>query len=182
MSITVIFGMSRIFYSPSSVKMPQRRAVEAHNEYGKAHKGFVVCGVCHNVSFKKQWRDPARLPNYEYEIFIRGIDVSLCPACDMAAKGLYEGEVMVEGLSDDQGVEFVNLVRAYNARSKRHDSQHRILALEKSATAYRVRTSENQMAVKLGKKIAQTFGHGEVSIKHSREPFEVERVRVTFHR
>jgi len=111
---------------------------------------------------------------------VKGFDVGLCPACKMEAAGLFEGEIIVDKLPIEYEEELVNLIHTYARRTRAKDPQHRLIGLFKEKDRYRITLTENQMAAKLAKKIAHVFGHADLILSHSREPYEVERAYVRF--
>ncbi|MCR4330871.1 MAG: NMD3-related protein [Patescibacteria group bacterium] len=167
----------------SIFKKPEPNGVPKHDEYGRSHKGVAVCKKCHNVLFKKEWHRPGvQLSDQILLARKKGVHFVLCPSCTMIANKQYEGEVMVKNVPEKYEVELVNLIASYNEQAQKRDPQDRVITIEKSKKGYRVTTTENQLAVRLAKKIRSAFSKGRVAlhISHSSEPYEVERVVLTF--
>lgn len=170
--------MARIFSKPNLVKLPKSRTEE--QEFGKAKKGLRVCRTCGAFYFQKSWHHNA-------DAFIsrrEGKDISmvfvLCPACDMAKKGLYEGRVIIEHVPAQFMRDLPNFITAYCRRAFLRDSQHRLIAIEKSKSEIVITLTENQLAVKLAKKIKDTCNTPHLKIMHNKEPSDVSLVRVIF--
>lgn len=92
----------------------------------------------------------------------------------------FEGELFIENFPKDQEKNLLSLIKAFGKRATEHDPQDRIIETKKEKGAYRVTTTENQLAVRLGKKIRDAFRTIRLNISHTPEPTEVSRVIVTF--
>ena len=173
--------MNDIFRRRSVVKLPPRKNVEKHDQYGKEPQGLTRCPLCRNVHFKKKWLPSLRTAQ-KYErrkrLFIAGEE--LCPACHMVREHLFEGEIMVVQCPQHFREELLNLIRNYGARASSRDPQHRIIHIEHVPEGIRITTTENQLANRLSKKIRDVFNKVDVEMSYSREPYEVNRTRVTF--
>lgn len=175
--------MSKHFAHTNTLRQPQRHAEPKHNDHNvhgdRAHKGLTVCSDCKHIFFKKEWIHPEEFKGEPNNLEVH---YSQCPACFMAAKNLFEGEVVINDVPQKVESELRNLISAYGRRAMFRDSQHRILKIVNIGKAtLRIVTSENQLAVKLAKKISTVFrGITKIHISHRSEPFEVERVRLSF--
>ncbi len=162
----------------STRKLPPRKRVEQHEEYGRERGGLEICPDCLNVHFKKKWHHPgdlgaASLKNNRTKL-------TVCPACLMVKRHTFEGELWIEDVPERVAQELRNLIVAYGERAISKDPQDRIIYIENQPGGYRVTTTENQLAVKLGKKIKDVFRSVGLKINHAREPAEVSRVHLTF--
>ena len=94
----------------------------------------------------------------------------------------YEGEVIIKNVPEKYEVELINLIVSYNERAQKRDPQDRVITVEKYKEGYRFTTTENQLAVRLAKKIQSTFGKSRVDmhVSYSAEPYEVDRALLTF--
>lgn len=173
--------MTDIFRKRSSIKAPQRDREAKNEDYNRERKGIIECPTCHNVHFKKKWY--ASLNDLKQHVKNKELKIehsAPCPACTMIREHLFEGEIMIENFPATVERELVNLIRNYGERATEHDPQDRIIQIEEIPTGYRVTTTENQLAHRLAKKIKDVFNTVEIHFSHSKEPFEVSRVRVTF--
>ncbi|MFA6603407.1 MAG: hypothetical protein WCT10_01040 [Patescibacteria group bacterium] len=124
----------------------------------------AVCPDCRAVYSNKQWYSQFRAP--------AGISVSklpemLCSECKLKRqkRGDYAGEVMIEGVKDKALLaEIVQLVENVGRRAASRDPEERIVKIEKSAGKLRVLTSENQLAVSIGKQLDSARKGGRLSI------------------
>ncbi|MBU4353483.1 hypothetical protein L6251_01875, partial [Candidatus Parcubacteria bacterium] len=171
---------SQIFKFPSKIKLPKDKSESRHEEYGEAQKGLVICKRCHNVLFKKEWHHPESKPTEKFKFAGKKTYFVLCPACDMITKKLYEGDIIIENMPVKYESELAHLIAAYGARAQKRDPQDRVIAIEKRNSGFRVTTTENQLAVRLAKKIKEVFKKADIEIAHSEEPFEVGRIRIKF--
>jgi len=178
--------MNKLFKKQSAhsiVKNPERHKVSKHDEYHHSHKGVAVCKKCHNVLFRKEWHRPGvQLSDQILLARKKGVHFVLCPACTMVRNKMYEGELFIRNVPEKYEVELVNLIASYNERAQKRDPQDRVIKIEKRAGGYRVTTTENQLAVRLAKKIKSAFGRGRVDMRiaHSKEPYEVDRIYLAF--
>jgi NMD protein affecting ribosome stability and mRNA decay len=171
--------MTNAFYNNGSIRMPRRSAAERHEEYGVDGKGIEECPTCKNVYYQKRWvhsidvvkeKDPEAVVAKEM----------ICPACVMITEHLFEGEVTIEEIPENLKTDISGIINNFGTYSLEHDPQARIIDIEDSDTIMRVTTTENQMAERLGKKINSALKNSEISITHSKEPYEVTRVHITF--
>jgi NMD protein affecting ribosome stability and mRNA decay len=172
--------MTKIFKTRSSVKVPKSKTEQRHDEYGKAHKGFTVCRRCRNIFFKKEWHRPDNAVIRQARRDGKDVHYSLCPACTMIENHTYEGELLIKNLPPSHARELLFLIRAFGKRATLKDPQDRIIAVTKSRNGCRITTTENQLAVRLAKKIRDAFRASKIHISYSREPYEIDRVVLTF--
>ncbi len=159
----------------------QRKQVSQHEQFtGEAEKGIVLCERCHGVLYKKQWHhaDSKHVPVAK----LSGLPVHmrLCPACKMIINKQWEGEIFVEAIPQKYEAEVLHLAAAYGKRAEKHDSQDRIIEIKKENARYHIKTTENQLAVKLAKKIHQVFPKTELQISYAPDPYESARIVLKF--
>ncbi|OGD68373.1 hypothetical protein A3I18_01645 [Candidatus Campbellbacteria bacterium RIFCSPLOWO2_02_FULL_35_11] len=180
--------MPRLYKSQkerSISKAPVRNKEAVHDQYGHSEKGVAVCPVCKNVLFKKEWHHPdSKAFGKDFfakkDFLARDQHAKLCPACRMTKEGLYEGEVTIKDISPINRDELVNIIKAFAEREIKRDPQTRIIRMRKDRNSFTVTTTENQFAVKIGKHLHKVFKKTDLNISHSKEPYEVSRVEVTF--
>lgn len=81
----------------------------------------------------------------------------------------YEGEVILKKIPKNKMTEIAGLIRNIGKRGKARDSQDKIIKLEISANQIRVLTTENQLAVSIGKQVDRSHKGGKLEIKWSHE-------------
>lgn len=169
------------FRKTSSIKLPQRDREAEYEEYWREHKGIAKCPKCSNVHFKKRWY--ASEEDLRRRLKIKKLSIAetkLCQACKMIKEHTFEGEIFIEESPVHHRKELLRLVRNFGERATQRDPQDRIIKIEEIDKRYRVTTTENQLAVKLAKKIRDVFKTVKIRISHSPEPAEVVRIHVTF--
>jgi len=133
------------------------------------------------VKFKKEWHRPDSSLLVQSKIgWEKGVHFVTCPACTMKKRGLYEGEIVIKNVPTRFEGELMRLIVAYGSRAGKRDPQDRILKIARSKGGWRVTTTEDELAVKLAKKIKGVFNKVVLDIKYMKEPQEVSRIHVTF--
>lgn len=160
----------------------QRKQVSQREQFlGEAEKGIVLCERCHGVLYQKQWHhaDSARVNAAKLSGL--PVHIRLCPACKMIINKQWEGEIFVEAIPQKYEAEVLHLAVAYGKRAEKHDPQDRIIEIKKEKAGYHLKTTENQLAVKLAKKMHQVFPKTELRISYAQDPAESARVVLTFN-
>ncbi|MEK7606757.1 MAG: hypothetical protein AAB444_00975 [Patescibacteria group bacterium] len=140
----------------------------------KGKKELRVCSRCHAVYFDKHWHT---IPGIFSWMKKRGIAADgRCLECTWVTRGTrfvsmnYEGEVILEGLSSQkEKQEILKLVRNVGARASLRDPEDQIMGIEDKVNKVIVRTTENQLAISIGKQVARAFKGGDLEIKYSHE-------------
>lgn len=173
-------------FNKKTSKPSRRRNIESKSEargdiFGPKHKGLVICRRCRNVFYKKSWHHPTSRLLEQANIAERsGVSFALCEACRMIEQHLFEGEIIIKDMPARLESECIHLVNNFGARAEARNPQHRIIAIEQQRGEYRITTTENQLAMKLAKKIQHVFGKVDLSITHAKEPYEVEHIQLVF--
>jgi len=106
------------------------------------------------VLFKKEWHHPdSKLLEQARLGWKKGVRFTTCPACMMIKNHTYEGEVIIRNIPKKFEGELFRLITAYCTRATKRDPQDRVIAIKKQRGGYRVTTTEDELAVKLAKKI-----------------------------
>lgn len=164
-----------------NVRLPQRGREAEHDEYWRETKGMTKCPECGNVHYKKRWY--ASPEEVMAILMVHKLPITrkkLCPACKMVHDRTFEGELVLDGFPDDHRKELLSLIRNFGERARVKDPQHRIIDILEMTSRYRVTTTENQLAVKIAKKVKDVFNKVDVRISHSAEPYEVNRVHASY--
>lgn len=140
----------------------------------KGKKEVRVCSRCHAVYFDKHWHT---IPGIFTWMKKRGIAADgLCFECTWINRGTrfaamnYEGEVILEGFSSQkEKQEILKLVRNVGARASLRDPEDQIMAIEDRGKKVIVRTTENQLAISIGKQVSRAFKGGDCEIRYSHE-------------
>lgn len=134
----------------------------------------IICLGCGAVLYDKHWHSPELVAAW---VDLKGAARGRCEACRAGAR--FAGELVIDGLKDsllrDQ---VIALVRNVGKRASRRDPQARIIGITKMGPRrLRVLTSENQLAVAIGKQLHAAHKGGELTVTWSAED---KPVRVTW--
>ena len=152
----------------------RQRSKKDEQEFGLAKKEFIICPNCESVFFDKAWhysleKDIKHLENRGSRF--KNLKFKICPACRMEKDKTFEGELVItlskEKLTEKN--EIINVVKNSDKQARAHDPMDRVLWIEYEGNEIRVLTSENQLAVRIGKKLESAFKGGTLEIKHSHE-------------
>lgn len=160
---------------------PQRgpKPLKEESEFGPGREEFIFCSGCGIVYYHKSWHHA--LEDWKHLKGNERIKFVLCPACRMIKDKRFEGELTVSGIGSRKlKVEIKRALENSGELAFRRDPLDRIIEIEEENNQLVVRTTENQLAVKLAKKIKSTFG-GEMTVSHSREE-DVTRAEVKIGR
>ena len=179
-------------------KLPRVRRED--EEFGPGEIDYLICPQCHCVYFNKSWHHSLEqdIKRFREE---KQVKFQLCPACQLMKDGRFEGEVIIENVPERFKEEIKALIRNFGKRAFEQDPMDRIISIKekivKRPTARRKRgaasrkefeglkdieilTTENQLAVRLAKKIDEIFGgRPKTSIGHS-EKEDIVRIRISF--
>ncbi len=69
----------------------------------------------------------------------------------------FEGEIIVKNPPAKNSRELINLIKSFSRRAYERDVLDRLIEIKNTAEGLKITTTENHLAVKLGKKIQQDF-------------------------
>jgi hypothetical protein len=171
--------MTRIFTAPV-IKIIRAKSRHEVAEFGAGKKDLLVCQKCGAYYFKKSWHhgSSAFLAKKEN----RNIPVKkiLCPADQMIKMGVWEGEVIIENVPSKDKNELIVLIRNFCQRGFERDPLDRLISITEGKGNIVVRTTENQLAQKLGRKIKEVYKKVSLNIKHLKEPDDLTQVKLKF--
>jgi hypothetical protein len=151
----------------------------------KGKKSFRICPRCQAVYFDEHWHTlPNFLEKYKKMFSPKPLIKELCSECKWIkesgaeAKTHWEGELVLDNLVSENKTEILNLVRNVGKRATKRDPEDQIIRIKDEGRRVIVTTTENQLAVSIGKQVARAFKGGNLEIKWSRED-EPARVRWT---
>lgn len=178
-------------------RRPKSRKEEA--EFGLGNIDILVCKKCWAVYWYKNWHH--RLEDYPELKQSKRLKFVTCPACQMIKDKKYEGEVVVQNVPTKLKKDIKALAKSFGEKAFQEDPLDRIISIKErivrrptnvrkrgagSRKEFRglrdiqILTTENQLAVRLAKKINETFkGKGKLSISHSHQE-DVVRAKITF--
>jgi hypothetical protein len=125
--------------------------------------GVVVCDQCGAVMYDKHWHSKALVAKW---LDLKSATSGRCDACRGGKQ--FVGEVVLEGLKDSiERDEIVALIRNVGKRAMKRDPEERIISVEVVGSRVRVTTTENQLAVSIGKQVHEARKGGELHITWS---------------
>ncbi|NQU83803.1 MAG: hypothetical protein HQ536_03770 [Parcubacteria group bacterium] len=132
----------------------------------KGRRGVILCSECDAVYYDKHWHT-----NKKYAAVLRGqkgVKAEPCPECKNVKSSSFEGEVALKNLPlSEKKTEILNLVRNVGKRATKRDPEDRIIKIEDKGNTVRILTTENQLAVSIGKQLDSAFKGGSLKIKWS---------------
>ncbi len=171
--------MAKIFKSNyRKVKLPKSK--HASDEFGGGKKGILICENCGIFYYKKSWHHNADKFIAKRENKDLPVGFTLCPACTMIRNKQYEGILLVKNVPADKVGEVIKLIKNYGKRAYEIDPLDRVIEIKEEGGMIIVKTTENELASKLAKKIKDAFNKVKTKISFSREPGDLARAEVVF--
>ncbi len=182
-------GKTRSAYSPSRTEIDKRtggHTARFARDFGEHEtKGFRelrVCRSCHAVYFDEHWHAWQRAKVLAERLKRMGARETICAECRWArdakrGQGVnYEGEVLLSGWrTTDEKVDILQLVRNIGKRATLRDPEDQIIRIEDNGDRVRILTTENQLAVGIGKQVdrARKGGKLDIVFSHGDAPVRV---------
>ena len=143
------------------------------SEFGGGKKGALVCPKCKAVYKNKSWHHKEKYTNKEIKE-MGGAKPYKCPACIRKESDTCEGFLILKNVPKDKEKEILALVKNIGEKAEKTDVLDRIIKLKKDKDGIMIETTENQLAVKLGKQIKSAFkGKLEIHWSHADGPVRV---------
>ena len=134
----------------------------------KTHSGDAICQRCHAVYFDKFWQTDPKL-YAEFKVH-HGAAETFCGECRMIEqKDGYGGEVLLKNIKAADKLEILQEIKNIGDRAFRRDPEDQIIKIEDKGKSVRVTTTENQLALSIGKQIDRAHKGGKLEIKLSKE-------------
>lgn len=154
-----------------------RRRVEP---FGGAKKGIVICKTCNIFNYKKGWHH-----NADKFISVRAnkdipVSFATCPACTLIKSRQCLGKITIKNVPAAQKKDLLNLIKGYCERAFDRDPLERLISVTAAGSSVTVKTTNNQLAQRLGKKIKDAFNKVKLKIAYLREPGDVANVTIEF--
>jgi len=146
-------------------------------EFPFGEKGIVSCSGCQSVYYQKSWHH-----NKNSKFKIQNSKLRLCPACQMIKNKEFEGQLTISNFPPTLETDLTKLIRNFCQRAYERDPLHRLIDIKDDSGNLMVTTTENQLAVKLAKKIREVFSKNKVQIKisYSPEPSDAVYIKINF--
>lgn len=152
-------------------------AAEWWDKESRKFSAMRLCGRCGAVWYDGHWHDAPRLAATlkARRKAAKPVKEMLCIECHYAVHGpadpkhaLFEGQLTLDGLVDPKEKSAIlKTVRNMAKRAQKRDPEDRIIAIDDRGERVIVTTSENQLAVGLGKAVAAAFKGGKLRIAWS---------------
>lgn len=158
-------------------------------EFPSGEKGVVLCPGCHSVYRRKFWHRDNKDNQKSQALSLlasRGLNKNkkfiLCPACQMIKNKEFEGKLTISDFSPVLEADLNRLIKNFCQRAFERDPLHRLIGIKNDSGILTVTTTENQLAVKLAKKIKEVFGKNKIQIKisYSPEPGDAVYIKINF--
>lgn len=148
------------------------------HEFPKGKEGIVFCRSCNAVYFKKSWHHNLR----RHKTLREDIPVkfTVCPACVMIQNNMYEGKVILKNIPAAVVENLENLVHAFTHRAFQKDPMDRLIALKRTGKEMEATMTENQLAVKLAKKIKDVYKKVDMRVSYGHAKDKASEIVVTF--
>lgn len=148
-----------------------QRSRKEEAEFGLGKKEFLTCSECGVVYFDKSWHRGLLEEKQKHLKENRQFKFTLCPVCKMKKDKIFEGELTIRLTTNNLRLkeEILNTVKNSDKQAQERDPLDRILWMEDKGDEVKIFTSENQLAVKMGKKLESSFPKSTLEIKHSGE-------------
>lgn len=149
----------------TNTKFPKKRTEKV--ELGSGMNEYIICPDCFCVYFHKSWHHALEEDKHLKEN--KKMKFALCPADKMIKNKQFEGQIILEGIPLELKSEIFNLIENMGERAFRKDPMDRVISIKDTKNAVEVSTTENQLAVRIAKKIKETFKKhaANIEIKHS---------------
>jgi hypothetical protein len=149
-------------------------------KFSLGEKGVVVCPVCHSLYYKKSWHHAKR--SLEDAQRSHRPKEALCPACQMIKDKEFEGQLTINGFPPGLKTDLIQLIKNFGQRAFERDPLDRLIDIKTDAGRLVVTTTENQLAVKLAKKIKEVFSKYKIQLKisYSPEPSDTAYIKINF--
>ncbi|TAK05560.1 hypothetical protein EPO33_00195 [Patescibacteria group bacterium] len=158
----------------------RKRLIEQHTpqwwEKEVKKRGAVRCSACGAYFLKGHWLFvPATLEKKLVRI-ARG---ATCPACaSERTRGVTaaEGVLVIKGLAADDRPLVLQTIAAYAARERQRNSETRVLSVDMRGAEIRVLTTQNHLAVRIGKKLNESRKGGKLEISYGSDDLPARAV------
>lgn len=122
-------------------------------EFGSGKGDFVACSDCDAVYYNKSWKHGFEGGLKQENDTEKSVAFKACPACQMKRDGTFEGEVTLVNIPAGEKEGIMNRVRNMGEKAQASDPLDRILLVEEKGGTIRITTSENQLALQIGKAV-----------------------------
>lgn len=150
-------------------------------------KGVIFCSGCGAFHYQKAWhcnknKKPLSIGDLPKGEKTKSQKLVLCPACKMIKDKEFAGQLTIINFPAASKDSLVKLIDNFCQRARERNSLHRLIGIRNVNGDLVATTTENQLAVKLAKKIKEVFNKYKIQMKisYSPEPSETAYVKINF--
>lgn len=157
----------------TGVRTQARREDVAPRDVG-AMSGLYRCTNCRAIYHDKHWHSATLLLVPDSPLARAEFADALCEECTLeknrASRAIpHSGEVVIDGtFTPAEHYDLLNLVRNVGHRAMDRDPEDRIIRIDEQDGRIHIYTSENQLAVSIGKQVDRSHKGGELEITWSK--------------
>lgn len=131
----------------------------------------LICKYCNAIYENKNWKHLADLnPRH-----IDDLTESVCPACHLAQNHLSDGVVHLSGsFLKKHKKEIMGTINNLAGLAEERDVLNRIERIEDTGEEITIYTTENKLALEIGKRVSDAFKGGDLDIKFSKNDMPVD--------
>jgi len=141
----------------------------------KKMEGLRLCDRCNAVYYDGHWHTDPKLAEQIRE-HQPDVKKELCQQCAYIMNGEvntrkgFEGQIVLDGLRDiEEKREILHTVRNFANQAKENDPQQQIADIDDRGNRVVISTTDNQMAVGIGKAVDRAFKGGSLKIVWSED-------------
>lgn len=166
--------------APARSKKARKPLIEQHTpqwwEKEGKKRGVVRCSTCGAYFLTDHWLFVPAALEKKFVKIARG---ATCPACaSERAHGVAaaEGELLIRGLAAADRPLVLQTIAAYAARERTRNPEARVLSVDVRGSGVRVLTTQNHLAVRLGKKLDESRKGGKLEITYGNDDLPARAV------
>lgn len=135
---------------------PRRQREKKHGqEFISGKLDIIICPDCQSVYYEKSWHHS--LKDYSQLSEDKNVDFEACPACRMEKDKQFEGLVVFKNVPANIKEDLLRTIHNIEGRAFSRDPLDRILRIGEDENDIKVYTSENQLAISIGKQVSRAF-------------------------
>lgn len=152
---------------PKSIPASFPKSKKEESEFGKSKKGVITCKKCNAMLYQGSWRHESEIKKHVIKNKHNGF--SICPACKMIKDSMYEGELIIQNVNPEIKKYIINAIKNKGEKGFKNDSQDRVISVNDDHDGkMNIFTTENQLALKIARKIKKSF-NGTMKVIYSKK-------------
>lgn len=152
---------------PKSIPASFPKSKKEESEFGKSKKGIIICKKCNAMLWQGSWHHESEIKKNIKKNKYNGF--SICPACKMIEDNMYEGELIIRNVNPEIKKYIINTIKNKGKKGFKNDSQDRVISVNDDHDGkMNIFTTENQLALKIARKIKKSF-NGTMKVIYSKK-------------